>query len=354
MSNDKSKNKHIFVFLRIAVVLGGIIWAATWLCAEDRWSKLAATFLRMNVWVFAGTIGIFFAAHIVVAFRWGLLLKTQSIFIGFWPAVKLVLLGWFYNNFMPGSVGGDLIRAWYVTKHTDKRFEAALSVFVDRAIGLLSTLLIAAFCYLFFLRGRGEVITYSGGGNLLKSVAEHKSVFLSSVLVVAVILGSLMLYRPSRRILAKVRVYIWTLGVRMVKKFKDAIVIYCSSPAIILVVFALTVLLQIMVITAFWFLGVSMGIEAGVQYYYTFFSLVWVVGVVPVSIGGAVVMEGMLYYLFIRFAGVEPEAALALALCQRMVWMITSLPGAVIHLIGAHLPRVPEKDFFIDYKKSIN
>jgi uncharacterized protein (TIRG00374 family) len=354
VSNDKSrKSKRIFPFLRIAVVLGGIIWAATWLCAEDRWSRLGQIFLQMNVWVFAVTVGVFFVVHIVVAFRWRLLLKTQSIFIGFRPAVKLVLLGWFYNNFMPGSVGGDLIRAWYVTKHTDKRFEAVLSVFVDRAMGLLCTLMIAVFCYIVFLRGHGNVITYSGG-SFLSSAARYGPMFLWMIAVMAALLGFLMLYGPFRRILAKVWTYLWTHGVRMLKKFKDAIVIYCSRPATILAVFALTVLLQIMVITAFGFLGVSMGIEAGIKYYYTFFALVWVVGVVPVSIGGAVVMEGMLAYLFIRFAGVEPEAALALALCQRMVWMITSLPGAVIHLTGAHLPTAPTKNFFIDYKKSIN
>jgi hypothetical protein len=63
-----------------------------------------------------------------------------------------------------------------------------------------------------------------------------------------------------------------------------------------------------------------------------------------------VVVESFLADLFIRFAGVGEEQAAALALCQRAVWMLASLPGAAIHLIGAHLPR----DFFIDYKKSIN
>lgn len=351
MSDGKSrKSKHIFLLLRIAVVLGVITWAAVWLSAKGSWSKLAQAFLQMNMWVFAGTVGIFFVGHIIVALRWWVLLKTQSIFIGFWAAVKLLLLGWFYNNFMLGSVGGDLIRAGYVTKHTDKRFEAALSVFVDRAIGLLSTLVIATFCYIVFLRG--EVITYSGKGGLVKSVTEHKSLFLSSVAVMMVVLALLLLHKHSRRMLVKAWSYIWALGIGMVKRFKDAIVIYCSRPGTILAAFALTVLLQIMVITGFWFLGTSMGIDVGVQYYYTFFTLVWVLGTVPVSVGGAGVMEGMLMYLFIRYAGVEPELAGALAVCQRMVWMITSLPGAVIHLIGAHLPK--EKDFFIDYRKSVN
>jgi hypothetical protein len=42
------------------------------------------------------------------------------------------------------------------------------------------------------------------------------------------------------------------------------------------------------------------------------------------------------------------EQALALALCQRFIWVLASLPGAVVHLTGAHLPR----DFFIDYKQA--
>ena len=103
-----------------------------------------------------------------------------------------------------------------------------------------------------------------------------------------------------------------------------------------------------------------MGIKAGLRYYYVFFTLTWVLGAVPVSIGGAVVVEGMLAYLFITFAGTARHAASTLVLCQRAVWMLASLPGAVIHLVGAHLPGGGKnglqspKDFFIDSKNSID
>ena len=133
---------------------------------------------------------------------------------------------------------------------------------------------------------------------------------------------------------------------------------YFTNPGTILVAVAMTVFLQIMVITAFWFLGVSMGIDSGVKYYYVFFTLTWVLGAVPVSIGGAVVVEATLAWLFINVAGVAAEAAVALVLCQRVVWMLASLPGAVIHLIGAHLPKDAEipasKDFSIDCTKPVN
>jgi uncharacterized protein (TIRG00374 family) len=120
------------------------------------------------LWIFAAATIIFAAGNVIISLRWWLLLKTQSIFIELRAAVMLFFLGWFYNNFMPSSVGGDLVRAWYVTKHTDKKFNAALSVFVDRGIGLAGTLIIAAFYYLFFFRhqvqGGGLLVSYSRRG----------------------------------------------------------------------------------------------------------------------------------------------------------------------------------------------
>jgi len=344
------KSKRIFLFLRVAVVVCGIAWGIYWVSRGQRWANLKQIFAQMNLWIFAAALGIFILSQILIGLRWWLLLRTQSIFIRFWAAVRLHFLGLFYNNFMPGSVGGDLLRAWYVTRHTDKRFEAALSVFVDRMIGLLSTLVIAVFFYSLFLRGEGVIITSHSWGNLLRSVAEYKWIIIWLIVALATVFCVFLSHKRGRAMLGKTWSYIRIRSVRMIKKLADAVVIYCSKPLTILAVFGLTVFLQIIVITGFWFLGMNLGIDASIKYYYVFFTLTWVLGAVPVSIGGVVVVEVLLAYLFIQFAGVETDLALALALCQRVVWMLASLPGAAIHLLGAHLP----KDFFIDYKESIN
>ncbi len=157
---EAKKSNRIFLFLRIAVVVGGVILAIIWVSDEQRWAEFKAIFAQMSILVFAGTLGIFGLAQLLIGVRWWLLLRTQGIFISYWTAVKLYLLGWFYNNVMPSSVGGDLVRLWYVTKHTDKKFEAALSVLVDRMIGLISTLIIAAFFYIVFLRSEGKKIDF--------------------------------------------------------------------------------------------------------------------------------------------------------------------------------------------------
>ncbi len=355
MSPIKAEKKHIFLFVRIAVVAGGIIWGIHWLSQGERWTNLTEIFRRMNPWIFAAATGIFAIGNILAAFRWWLLLRTQSIFIELWTAVRLFFLGWFYNNFMPSSVGGDLVRAWYVTKHTNKKFEAALSVFVDRAIGMFGTVIIAAFYYLSFFRQQaGAPATVfrqeDTGGSSLKSIAGYKMVGFLFLVAVAVILVAFLSRAKGRMTLAKTWAFTRVYGLKMIGKLKTAAVIYCSRPMTMLMAFVMTILMQIMVIAGFWLLGVNLGADVSIKYYFLFFTFIWLVGVLPISIGGAVVMEGGLAYLFVRFAAVGPEAALAIALCQRIIWMLTSLPGAAIHLSGTHLP----KDFSIDYDKPIN
>jgi len=357
---EANKSKRIFMFLRIAVVLCGIVGGIFWVSREQRWNRLAEIFRQMNIAVFAAVLGIFIISQMIIGLRWWLLLRSQQIFISFWAVVRLYFLGWFYNNFMPGSVGGDLLRAWYVTKHTTKKFEAVLSVFVDRVIGLLSTLVIAVFFYLLFLRGRGTVIASTDQRGFLESFGDYKRILFWIFAAIVLIFCVLLVHKKSRSILVKLWLYIRARALTMIVKLKDAMFIYCRNIGTILVVFALTVFLQLLTITGFWLLGRNLGIEVGVVYYYVFFTLTWVLGAVPVSIGGAVIVEVLLASLFIKFAGVSAESASALALCQRAVWMLASLPGAAIHLIGAHLPESGKrslestKDFFIDSKKSID
>ena len=193
---------NLFLFLRIGVVAAGVTWAIVWLSAEQRWSKLTAVFLQMNLGVFAAALGIFVISQLMIALRWWLLLRTQSIFINYWAAVRLHFLGLFYNNFMPGAIGGDLLRAWYVTRHTDRRFEAALSVFVDRVIGLLGSAAIAVFFYSLFLRGRGGQIAFGEGGSL-KLFAKHKGAVLWVAVALAVVFCGFMLHRQGRAIAEK-------------------------------------------------------------------------------------------------------------------------------------------------------
>ena len=346
----KTKTKYIFLVLRIAVVTAGIIWAVIWLRKGQNWQDLLETYKKMNLLLFAAVLVVFALVQVIVALRWWILTKTQAIVISFAAAVRLQFLGLFYNNFLPGAVGGDLIRAWYVTKHTEKKFEAALSVFVDRVIGLTSTLIIACFFYNVFLKGQASQLNLRPKTGLIDQIAQNKHIFLYVLGAVLLLLVIFLSNKSGRHALKTFVSKLAMHSLSLLNRLKKAALIYCTKPIAILQAFALTVFLQITTITAFWLLGKNLGIHLSVQYYYVFFTLAWVIGSIPVSVGGAVVIEGVLAYMFIHLASVQPENALALVFAQRIVWMIVSLLGAAIHLSGTHLP----KDFSIDYQNSIN
>ena len=85
------------------------------------------------------------------SFRWYLIVKIQSLSQPFRSIFSLTMIGNFFNTFMPGSVGGDLIKAWYIAgRIPEKRTKAVFSVLIDRVLGLTVIVCYSAATLLFF------------------------------------------------------------------------------------------------------------------------------------------------------------------------------------------------------------
>ena len=98
-------------------------------------------------------------------------------------------------------------------------------------------------------------------------------------------------------------------------------------------------------------MGRNLGIEVPIKYYFIFFPVSWLIGTIPISIGGLGVMEGSITFMF-KTIGVSSRNASAIAVCQRLVWWVLALPGVVIHLAGAHLPAY-KGEIFVDLEKDV-
>jgi glycosyltransferase 2 family protein len=341
--------RHWSWIARTAVALGAIAL----FCHNTNWRDVADRLRGMNLWCFAIVVVTFATAQIIQAFRWRLLLRTQSIQISMLTVIKLYYLGLYYNNVMPGSVGGDLLKAWYVMKHTDRRFEGALSVVVDRVIGLATTLMIAAVAAVYILRARGRLVMQEGspqGGLTQRSSEGLSSGLLWIGAAVVVLFLALLLHPRSRAWLKGIAAHLAANWRIWVAKAVRAAVVYSSKPLTIVWTVLLTALGQGIVVVAFWYLGDQLGIQVGLEYYLLIFPASWVLGAVPISIAGLGVTEGTMVAMFVILAGADKDAAKALAICQRLVWVLASLPGGLIHMLGAHLP----KEFFVDAENPVN
>ena len=94
----------------------------------------------------------------LLAWRWSQLLRAQGISFGFRDTFALTMIGVLFNLVTPSSVGGDLMKSYYVHQRTEGRSAEALGTIVlDRVLGLLSLLLVSAIAALpILILGQGN------------------------------------------------------------------------------------------------------------------------------------------------------------------------------------------------------
>ena len=86
---------------------------------------------RMNPWLMLAACACYLVMLLIMGVRFWFLLGIQDIHIGLWEAMRLTFLGYLYSNAIPGTVGGDVIKAWYVAKHTPRKAAVVVSIFVN-------------------------------------------------------------------------------------------------------------------------------------------------------------------------------------------------------------------------------
>jgi uncharacterized protein (TIRG00374 family) len=94
-------------------------------------------------WLLAG-FGCYGVVEFLAAFRWYILLRVQGVHLPAWRVGALLMLGIFFNMFMPGGTGGDVLKIFYLIKEIPKKKAAGLlAVLMDRLIGLLALIMIS-------------------------------------------------------------------------------------------------------------------------------------------------------------------------------------------------------------------
>lgn len=291
-----------------------------------------------------GALGVYLVAQTLLATRWMGLLKVHHVDISLFQAVQLTYLGLFYNNIMPGAVGGDLLKGWYITQHSqkDQRLEAAVTVFVDRLVGLIGMIVVGALASLFV---GAQLAIPVRGGNLEVRV-------LIWLLLGGLILGSaVFLSRRLRRVLMLSVLLDKLPFAQSLRQVDNAIRIYRRHLPSIGVALLLTALIQGFSIVAIFMLCKALHLD-NVRFLQCLIimPIVWLISAaVPVP-GGLGVMENLFVSFFSR--AIDPSVmtgtpqweqvvalATALAVLNRLMICLCSLPGGLVPIFGGHLPR---------------
>ncbi|NLK41112.1 MAG: flippase-like domain-containing protein [Planctomycetes bacterium] len=310
----------------------GIAGLACLLIAKQlSWTELKTAVADLKLWTVIVGIIVYTLSQFLVGLRWWWFLRAQRIAVPLATAVKLNYLGLFYSNFLPSSVGGDLVRAWYVSHYSRRKLQAALGVLLDRIMGLIATLILAV-AALFAAQNLQVLQIQPMGGTTFRLGTPFWPYGIAFGLVV--VGAILVLYKPFLHIMYRLYRHI----IHLIRQLRKVLTVYYHHPFVLIGAIGITIFLQSLVIMAYWLIGRDLNIDAPLIHYFVFFPLVWVVGSIPISISGIGILEGGLVFLFVRYSGTSTEAAAALALCQRLTWLGASLPGLLIHLTGSYRP----------------
>lgn len=96
-----------------------------------------------------GAVGLSACALALLFYRWKLLLRGVGVEVAYVKVVQLGMLGQFFSAIIPGSVGGDLVKAVYVARrYPTAKLKVISSVVVDRIVGLGAMFVVSAAAFL--------------------------------------------------------------------------------------------------------------------------------------------------------------------------------------------------------------
>ncbi len=283
-----------------------------WLFHKTNWQALSTRFWKISLPWFV--VGLFaYAVNLSLSsLRWGVILRTVKRAAPASWLLRLIWVGAYFNQVLPGSVSGDVLRAWYTRGQAGSATFALAIVFADRFIGMGSLVLIASGAVL--LGGR-HLAMLPGIGETIAAL------FLGYGVVVLLILSPLL--APMERVLGKMGERLREIRLGMAKLLRH-------PPALILTLL-LSLLVQLCSILQFWALAHALGEELDPIALWVVWPVVSLLLALPISLAGWGLREGLLVF-YLGSLQMSHDQALALSLLMGFSVILTSLPGALLWL----------------------
>ncbi len=141
----KKKISKRALFIK-AIISAAFFWI---LISFVQTNELIAIFSRINWYYFALSFALLPVMLFVSCMKWKMVLDLNEKTIPFWVLIRIYLIGYFFSNLLPSTVGGDVVRSYYSGKKIDNQSFAAIAIFIERFSGVFFLFLLVLFSPLF-------------------------------------------------------------------------------------------------------------------------------------------------------------------------------------------------------------
>jgi hypothetical protein len=306
-----------------------------WLFRNTDIARLWAYVAKASPAWLAIAVVLYLAQLLVSAWRWGLLLEAQRVHVAWRKLVDSYMVAYFFNNFLPSNIGGDVVRIRDTAAQAGSKTLATTVILFDRVIGVIALVLIAAV-------GSTSGAT-AGEPRLLPWtwlpplpwVLWPALVVGASVFVIALRRpgGVALLLRPLRVIHAE-----W-VGQR-IERIVGALGRFRDRPATLAGCFAGAIFVQGILVLFYLAIVRSMAIPVPLWHLAVIVPLSFVVQMLPISVNGLGVREAT-FTVYFHQMGLPREPALVVSFMGAALMLVFSLSGAVAYVARGARRRAP-------------
>lgn len=290
-------NKIIILLAKI-LVSGGLLYAVV---SKTGTARVLSTLRGIDIFLFFLAVLIYMITVFISTVRWRLLLHDD---FAVRRLFSLYLIGSFFNLFLPGIIGGDAVKAYYLYRDTGRGSSAVASVFMDRYIGFAALILVGLTAFPFgFSYFRGSYLEW-----------------ILPLIVLLFIIGSTLVFglRIGRRI-------------RHLSGLYDYFAQYKRKKNVLAKTLFLSILIQALVICAVYILTRGLKVDVPLLPLFIFIPVISTIATLPISISGIGVREASFVLLF-GFLRASAAQATAVSFAWFLSMATGSLPGLIEYL----------------------
>jgi len=307
-----------------AIVSFALIW---YLLSTTPFSEILASLRSAQPFWLVAAFLMIYLGKVLTTWRWQAILNAQGIRVPFFKLMASVFVGQFFNSLLPTTVGGDASRAYDVARYSKEAAASVTSVLMDRLIGVFALSLLSVLAL---------VIGYQLGEDISFFVFPVAAVFLVCFTSLVLIFNAALVSKVNgflkRLRLAKLarQIELASLSLRQLSQQKG----------VLLLAFLISLVLQINVVLFYYLISLSLHLDVSLLYYFMVITIALVVLLLPFSINGIGVREGIFVYL-LGGLGVASPDAIALSWISFGLMLPQGLTGGVILAVrGARLKRL--------------
>ncbi len=275
------------------------------------WVLLSSSLRSLDWLVILAVISVFSLQFPVSTLKWQYALKLHGLGYPFLYLQKVLCIGFFFNNFLPSTIGGDAYRILKTVPDEGYKSRAVSAVLLERIVGLLALLSIGFVGAVYLLHDAPNplVVSYVVAG--LSAVA---------AVVVVLFLHKLGMFRHVAKRLSHVKavdILLHNLGHIQ------------RNPGMLFKVVMVSIVFQVLAVLAIGLLFANLGVGGGYAQYALIAAVAGLASVAPVSINGIGVVEGAFAVTAVQLQMGYNEALVVAFVMRVMVAPLSLLCGLV-------------------------